>query len=680
MVTASLSSSVSNAVIAVSRYSGVSALGNVVSANTLGTSGGCSGGSDSNSYAVSLATTAPNSVIYGVVAKRNRSHTPGAGYTEQIEATWGSGGNTASLAIEDQEFSTVSSKSVSGSFNSNVDWALVAVELTSAPAVPTPDISVNPTSHSYGAVVEGDSASQSFVVSNQGSATLNVSSTSLAGPNASEFNIDSGGGTFSLLPGATETIVVGFYPTGSGARSASLSLTSNDPDESFVSVSLTGTGALLEPDISVSSSSHDYGNVAVGESSNQIFTVTNDGTSDLTVSTTTLSGPNAAEFNIDSGAGPFILTPGASQTVMVGFYPSTVGAKLASLDLTSNDPDEGSVSVSLTGTGSLLEPDITTSPSSHDYGSVVLGQSASQSFTITNDGTSDLTVSATALSGANAAEFNIDSGAGPFILTPGASQTVMVGFYPSTVGAKLASLDLTSDDPDEGNVSVSLTGTGSNAPPPGVSLEQIDTGGAGNTSAVATLTPVTSVNGDVYLAAISYKKNTTVTSVTGMGLSWTEIGTQCGGRSATGVSLWVTTGSGSSFDGVVTASLSSSVSNAVIAVSRYSGVSVLGNVVSANTLGTSGGCSGGSDSSSYAVSLATTAPNSVIYGVVAKRNRSHTPGAGYTEQIEASWGSGGNTASLAIEDQEFSTVSSKLVNGSFNSNVDWALVAVELLP
>ena len=440
----------------------------------------------------------------------------------------GSGARTASLILtsDDPDEGTVSVP---------IDGSGVAAE---------PDIAVSPTAHDYGTVALGDSSNQSFTVANNGTSDLTVSTTSLSGTNAAEFNIESGGGPFTLSPGTSQTVVVGFYPLTAGAKVASLDLTSDDPDEGNLSLSLTGTGALLEPDITVSPSSHDYGAVLLGQGGSQSFTVTNDGTSDLTVSVTSLAGANAAEFNIDGGGGPFTLSPGTSQTVTVGFYPSTAGAKVASLDLTSDDPDEGNVSISLTGSGEAAVPDITVSPSSHDYGSVVLGQSGSQNFTVTNDGTSDLTVSATALTGANAAEFNIDSGGGSFTLIPGASQTVMVGFYPSTAGAKVASLDLTSDDPDEGNVSVSLTGTGSNAPPPGVSLEQIDTGGAASTSAVSTLTTVTSVDGHAYLAAISYKKNTTVTSVTGMGLSWTEIGSQCGGRSATGVSLWVATGIG----------------------------------------------------------------------------------------------------------------------------------------
>ncbi|MDH3692648.1 MAG: hypothetical protein OEU36_24740, partial [Gammaproteobacteria bacterium] len=59
----------------------------------------------------------------------------------------------------------------------------------------------------------------------------------------------------------------------------------------------------------------------------------------------------------------------------------------------------------------------------------------------------------------------------------------------------------------------------------------------------------------------------------------------------------------------------------------------------------------------------------------------HTPGAGYTERVEIAQGAtGGAKAGMAVEDQEFSTMSIVDVNGSFNSTVDWAVVAVEILP
>ena len=306
-----------------------------------------------------------------------------------------------------------------------------------------------------------------------------------------------------------------------------------------------------------------------------------------------------------------------------------------------------------------------------------MGQSASQTVTVRNDGTSDLSVTATQLSGANPGEFSI-TGGGSFTLGAGASHDIFVGFTPSTVGAKSASLQIASDDPDEPVVSVGLSGSGSDTPLE-VTLEEIQSGGSSSAS-VSTAFSLTAVSGNVYLAAVTAKRSPTVSDVSGMGLVWTELRTQCGGREQTGISLWTATAGPGSFNGVVTASLAGSVSNAAITVVRYSGVSQVGNLASANTLGLSGGCSGGSDSSSYSVGLSTAVPNALVHSVVALRNKSHQPGPGYVEQVEVAQGSGGTAAALAIQTRSFVSSGGVVANGTFSGSVDWAVIAVELRP
>ena len=680
VVTATLLSSPSEAVIVVSRYSGVGEIGNSASANTHGLSGGCSGGSDIASYSVPVLTTTANALVYGAVALRSRNHEPGSGYTEQVELVQGSGGTAAGIAIEDRVFASPGAVVADGTFSGSVDWAVVAVELRPGATTPSPDITVSPLSHEYGNVAVGQSGSQIFNVRNDGTADLAVSATALGGSNPSQFSITSGGGSFALTPGGSRNITIGFSPSTVGAKSASLDITSDDPDEALISVSLSGTGTLLEPDITVSPPSHDYGNVAVGQSGGQVFNVRNDGTANLSVSATSLGGADPGHFIIAAGGGSFVLSPGGSRDITVNFTPSSVGARSASLEITSDDPDEGLASAGLSGVGTLLEPDITVSPTSHGYGTVTLGQSASQAFNVRNDGTTDLSVTSTSLGGANPGDFDTSSGGGNFVLSPGASRDVIVSFSPISVGARSALLEIASNDPDEAVVSVVLAGTGSDAPPPGVMLEQIYSGGSTSSSTVVTSSAVAAVNGDVYLASVTAKRSPVVANVSGMGLVWTELRTQCGGRAQAGISLWTATAGPGAFNGPVTATLSSSPSNALIAVAQYSGVSDVGNLASANTNGTSGGCSGGSDSSSYSVGLSISAPNALVHSVVALRNKSHVPGAGYEEVAEVGQGSGGNTAALAIETREFASAGAVIANGSFSGSVDWAVVAVELRP
>lgn len=214
-----------------------------------------------------------------------------------------------------------------------------------------------------------------------------------------------------------------------------------------------------------------------------------------------------------------------------------------------------------------------------------------------------------------------------------------------------------------------------------VVYEETQTGGSASSGTVSLSTPITLVNGDLYLAAISFKNYTTVESVAGLNLAWALVMEQCSGRSQTGVSVWMARGNPGG-DGIVTATLTSAPTNAVIAVSRYSGVhnsTPLGTVISGNTNGLNGDCANGTDVSTYDLDFNTTQQGSVIFGAVAMRNKTHTPGSGYTERVETGYGSGGNMAGLATVDREVANPALVSLNGSFNGSVDWAVVGVELI-
>jgi hypothetical protein len=213
-------------------------------------------------------------------------------------------------------------------------------------------------------------------------------------------------------------------------------------------------------------------------------------------------------------------------------------------------------------------------------------------------------------------------------------------------------------------------------------LEEIRPGGSSDSDLVSTDAPVTGASDHLYLVAIAPKPSASVLGVSGLGLSWTPVRAQCAGRAQTGVEVWQAMGTPGG-DGIVTAILASTVPNAAMTVTRYSGVDAanpVGSVTSVNTNGTEGACAGGSDTNSYATDLATTVDGSVTYVAAAMRNRLHTPGDGYAENIEVRQGSGGGIASVAVADQTIEVTSVVTVDGSFNGSVDWAVVAAELMP
>ena len=137
-----------------------------------------------------------------------------------------------------------------------------------------PDITMVGGPVDFGECFVGTSASDTLVVSNTGTLTLNV--TGVASNNAA-FTVAPG--AFSLAPGASAPLVVKFKPAASGHLSATLTVNSNDPDESAVALALGAEGR-RPPRVGVSTGSLSE-IVAPGKNTTKTFTIVNSGESAL---------------------------------------------------------------------------------------------------------------------------------------------------------------------------------------------------------------------------------------------------------------------------------------------------------------------------------------------------------------------------------------------------------------
>ncbi|HEX2710784.1 MAG TPA: choice-of-anchor D domain-containing protein, partial [Candidatus Acidoferrales bacterium] len=239
---------------------------------------------------------------------------------------------------------------------------------TGSSTSPTPVLSVTPQATvDFGSIVVGGSADRSFTVANTGGGTLTGTATS-----AAPFSVVSGG-SFGLSGGASQTVVVRFSPTAAGAFAGNVSFTSNG---GTASQALTGTGTVVStpPTLSVAPQAVNLGSVAVGSSATNSFTVTNTGGNTLTGTTST-----AAPFSVVSGSS-FSLGGGASQTVIVGFSPTVGGTFTGSVIVSSN---ASSVTVAVTGTATVsTSNNLSVTPQAVNLGSVAVGSSATNSFTV----------------------------------------------------------------------------------------------------------------------------------------------------------------------------------------------------------------------------------------------------------------------------------------------------------
>jgi 3-phytase len=215
-----------------------------------------------------------------------------------------------------------------------------------------------------------------------------------------------------------------------------------------------------------------------------------------------------------------------------------------------------------------------------------------------------------------------------------------------------------------------------------VVIEEVHGGASSSSGRVATDDAVSAGAGDLYVAAVSLRGGSvSVRTVSGLGLSWTFLARQCTGRGLSAIETWTAQGVPSG-DGPVAATLSSAPLAAVIAVTRYSNVrnDPIRGVVSRNTNGSAGACSGGTESGSYALDVTATSEGSFLYGAVTMRHREHAPGERYRERVERRVGATGNVASVAVVDRLITQPGTIPWHGTFSGATDWAAIGFEILP
>lgn len=309
------------------------------------------------------------------------------------------------------------------------------------------------------------SPSQLLTVENIGNSALTFSAISVTGnfrqqsTGYIDCSISSG-----VLAGSSCTIGIAFVPTTTFSLTGNLAITTNSLNLSTPSpvATLSGTGVLgAAPSIALSVASLAFGNQGVGVSTTPSpITVTNSGTAALGISGISISGSNAADFNVATTCGA-VLAVQASCTVTVAFTPGALGARSATLsfiDSVASSPQ----SVVLTGTGAVAAQARLSSTSLTFAGQTIGSSSSAQTLTLTNNGNIGLSVSGISLSGPNAGDFKLSSTCAS-ILAIGSNCKVSVTFSPTGLGSRTAVLIFADTAPDSPQV-VTVSGTGLGTP------------------------------------------------------------------------------------------------------------------------------------------------------------------------------------------------------------------------
>ncbi|MFL5350088.1 MAG: beta strand repeat-containing protein, partial [Hyalangium sp.] len=338
---------------------------------------------------------------------------------------------------------------------SNGSTLTATVDLTGNGVASAADVS--PLSRAFGeGVVNGSGSSKTVTVTNVGTLNSVIQVTPvLTGAGAASYIVSPS--VLSVTARGSQDFTVTFVPTAEGSDDATLSFTTDESGSPTVpSVALTGTGVIP---VATVASTVAFGEQRVGATSaaTMALAVRNDGSGTLHITNAVLSGTDSARYSVSPTT--LDVPSGQSLDLTVTFTPTAVGATSATLTLSTDDVDQPTVPVALSGTG--VNPTAVVA-SSVAFGEQSVGATPAPtlSLAVGNSGTGTLHITSAVLSGTDSARYSVSPAT--LNVPAGQSLNLTVTFTPTALGATSATLTLSTDDVAKPTITVALSGTGVN--------------------------------------------------------------------------------------------------------------------------------------------------------------------------------------------------------------------------
>jgi hypothetical protein len=279
----------------------------------------------------------------------------------------------------------------------------------------------------FGEVAKGETATSTLTIHNDGTSDLTVSGITYP----ANF---SGSWSGTIAGGASQDVTVTFYPDvdGTGVDTAYAGNIQVLADETggTDTVAVTGTGKEPERVISLDGVM-DFGAVMLGDTATRILTIRNTGNAPLTI--LGIQFPEGYTGDWSSGT----VEAGATQDISLTFTPVETKTYNGTITVNANETG-GSDSIGVTGEGGD-ETRIIRLEGTLSFGDVTVGETATATMTVYNDGNSALTITDIA----PPADFNVNWDSG--IILAGGSQAVTVRFAPKSNDSYSGIVTVTSD-------------------------------------------------------------------------------------------------------------------------------------------------------------------------------------------------------------------------------------------
>ncbi|MCD4676842.1 MAG: choice-of-anchor D domain-containing protein, partial [Desulfobacula sp.] len=213
------------------------------------------------------------------------------------------------------------------------------------------------------------------------------------------------------------------------------------------------------------SRAYNFGTITFGSSADQDFVFNNKTDASITITSIQITGTNASQFTIIAGGNATTVLSKNTHTISVKFTPIG-GTAFAVLRVNYNDAKgtPTTITVDLNGNCNAVPEfaiNTTGNPPAHDFGMVSNGSFKDHTFTITNNGITDLTISNVTLSLNN---FTIQSGftiGTPEVIPDSTAHQLTIRFTPTIAGVANATLAITHNASNEVSpFNINLSGEG----------------------------------------------------------------------------------------------------------------------------------------------------------------------------------------------------------------------------
>lgn len=235
-----------------------------------------------------------------------------------------------------------------------------------------------------------------------------------------------------------------------------------------------------------------FGKVIAGQTEVLDITLTNNGSSSVTVNSMTTAAP----FTMSNSSLPLTLAAGQSGQVEITYTPTSIGQIIETATFASN-ASNSSLAVQIQGTGVTQWP-LTANPPSLAFGNVQMGNSSTLPVALTNSGASVITISKEEARGLG---FSLSGLNLPLNLAPGENFTFSANFAPQSTGLASGALRVT--NPTSTVLRIPVTGVGTAAGQLTISPANMNFGNVVDGSSASQMGTITATGASVTIASAS---------------------------------------------------------------------------------------------------------------------------------------------------------------------------------